>query len=407
MTASRAAREPAAPDTPHDHADKRQPGLADRAAVTASGAAPEPAAPDTPDDHADKHQPGLADRAALFSVLTGGWLAQACYAITELGVPDLLAAGPRDADELAAACGADARALHRTLGALAAAGLLRRTGPRAYALTPVTRLLCSDTPRSARDTALMFGEEVHGAFGGIRHTLRTGRPAFPELAGASFYDYLGDHPQAAATFQAAMGTAAVPAALALCDLAGVRSLVDVGGGDGALLAAVLARHPEARGTLVELPQSIGPARARLTAAGCADRVDFAPGSFFEPGAVPAGADVYTLSRVLHNWDDERAGALLRVIRQAIGPDGRLLVLERLEDDGPPGGSPTARPGAAEARAKLIDLLMLVMVEGYDRTLEQYEKLLAAAGFAVRAVHTAPLRGAHAERAIEAVPVAAG
>lgn len=364
-------------------------------------------------------RPGLADRAALFSVLTGGWLAQACYALAKLGVPDQLADGPRSVDELAAECGADLRALHRTLSALAAAGLMLRTAPRTFALTPVTRLLCSDVKRSSRDTAVMFGEEVHGAFGGILHTLRTGRPSFPELHGTAFYDYLGDRPQAAATFHAAMGTAAVPAALAHCDLDGLGTLVDVGGGEGGLLAAVLSRRPAARGVLVELPETIGHARNRLAAAGCADRVDFVPGSFFDADTVPPGADVYALSRVLHNWDDAEAVAILRRVREAIPPGGRLLVLERLEDSADlepqssPPAEPTSRParparpaGSFEAQAKLIDLLMLVMVDGHDRTLEEYRSLLTDAGFEVRAVHSAPLRAAaQTESVIEAVPLA--
>jgi SAM-dependent methyltransferase len=323
-------------------------------------------------------------------------------------------------DDLAAACGADLRALHRTLNVLAASGLLRRPAARTFALTPTTRLLCSDTRRSSRQTAVMFGEEVHRAFGGILHTLRTGRPSFPELYGTSFYDYLGEHPEAAATFHAAMGAAALPAALARCDLSGLRTLVDVGGGEGGLLAAVLRQHPAARGALVELPETVAHARKRLAAAGCADRVDFVTGSFFDAGAVPPGADVYTLSRVLHNWDDEAAATILRGVRAAVPPDGRLVVLERVEDaedaedpneaadpegvphaESPP---PTRPSGPLEAQAKLIDLMMLVMVEGYDRTLDQYRSLLAAAGFQVRAVHSAPLRASHVESAIEAVPV---
>jgi SAM-dependent methyltransferase len=348
----------------------------------------------------------MADRAALFSVLTGGWIAQACYGLVRLGVPDLLAGGARTVDELAPECGADVRALYRTLKVLSAAGLLRRPAPRTFALTPAARLLCSGTRRSSRETAVMFGEEVHRSFGDILHTLRTGRPAFPELYGSSFYDYLGGHPQAAATFHAAMGAASVPAAFARCDMAGLGTLVDVGGGEGGLLAAALARRPAARGVLVELPGTLARARERLAAAGCADRVELVAGSFFDPGAVPAGADVYTLSRVLHNWDDADAARILRAVRGAVPPGGRLVVLERLEEpaDAAEPAGPDRAAGPFEAQAKLIDLMMLVMVEGYDRTLEQYRALLAAAGFGVAAVHAAPLRTTHGESAIEAVPV---
>ena len=380
------------------HAMRDEPIL-DEAAAPHPSAARQPPVPDAGE------QPGPADRAALFSVLTGGWIAQACYALAKLGVPDLLADGPRGVEELAADCAADVRALHRTLGALAAVGLLRRTAPRTYALTGATRLLCSTTRDSAGPTAVMFGEEVHRAFGDVLHTLRTGSPAFPHTHGASFYDYLADHPEAAATFNTAMGSTDVPTALARCDLSRLGTLVDVGGGEGRLLAAVLKRRPGARGVLVELPETLVNARKRLADAGCAQRVDFVAGSFFDAGVVPAGGDIYTLSRVLHNWDDSEALTILRAVRGAIGPDGRLLVLERLEelDEADPGRP----PGRREAQAKLIDLLMLVMVEGYDRTLEQYRALLGEAGFAVRAVHRAPLHAAGAECAIEAVPAPPG
>ncbi|MDH6109419.1 cyclopropane fatty-acyl-phospholipid synthase-like methyltransferase [Kitasatospora sp. MAP12-15] len=359
---------------------------------------PEPA----PVEPTPVEQPGLTERATLFAVLTGGWIAQACYAIAKLGVPDLLADGPRTADDLAAACGADPRALNRTLRALSASDLLRETAPRTYALTATTRLLCSDYRRSSRPTALMFGEEVHGAFGEIMHTLRTGRPAFEQLHDIPFYDYLGEHPQAAETFHTAMGAAAVPAALATCDLGRLGTLVDIGGGEGGLLAKVLARHREARGVLVELPETLGLARARLTEAGCADRVDFVAGSFFDPDTVPRGADVYTLSRVLHNWDDVGAATILRRVREAMPPEGRLLVFEYLEDVQP---APTTRPARPySAQAKLIDLLMLVMVDGHDRTLEQYRSLLADAGFAISSVHPAPVHASRTESVIEAVPL---
>lgn len=344
-------------------------------------------------------RPGTAERAALFSVLTGGWIAQALYAVARLGIPDLLADGPRTVEELAGAAGADSRALHRTLRVLAAEGLLREDPPRTYALTPVTRLLCGGQARSSLPTAVMFGEEVHRSFGEILHTLRTGRPAFDRLAGTPFYDYLGKHPQAAATFHAAMGSAAVPAALARCDLRGVGSFVDVGGGEGALLARVLTRHRQARGVLVDLPQPLGPARERLAQAGVADRVEFVAGSFFDAGVVPCGADVYALSRVLHNWDDREAAAVLARVREAVPPHGRLLVFEYLEDAGPArGGDPL------ETQAMLIDLLMLVMLDGRDRTREEYTALLESAGFAVRSVAASRVRAARTESVIEAVPV---
>ncbi|MFF8594004.1 methyltransferase [Streptomyces sp. NPDC015220] len=342
--------------------------------------------------------PSVRDRIALLSLLTGGWPAQACYALAKLGVPDLLAEGPRPAGELAAAVGADARALRRLLRVLSAVGLLTEPEPGVFALTPTGRLLCGDTVRSSRPAALLFGEEVHRSFGEIMHTLRTGRPAFDSLYGQPFYDYLADRPEVAAEFTAAMGTAPVPPALNKVDLTGVATLVDVGGGEGNLLAKLLPRHPGMRGVLAELPEAIGPARERLTELGLADRVDLVEGSFFDE--LPAGGDVYVLSRVLHNWDDERAGQILRRIREAVPDHGRLLVLERLE-------APVPEDAALSQQAvqeRLIDLLMLVMLQGWDRSETEYGSLLEDAGFEVRAVHTPQARSDRAERVIEAVPV---
>lgn len=350
---------------------------------------------DRADERADERSPSIADRAALFGVLTGGWLAQCLYALAKLGIPDLLAQGPRPADELAAETGADRRAVRRVLNAVTAAGLFRETAPGTFALTPVTRLLCADATRSSRPSAIMFGEEVHRSFGAIMHTMNTGEPAFEHLHGKGFYDYLDDDPQLSAVFSAAMGNAAVPSALAGCDLSGLGTLVDVGGGDGGLLTKVLTRYPEARGVLVDLPEAVGQARTRLAGACLDHRVEIAPGSFFDP--LPAGGDVYTLARVLHNWDDDQAVAILRRVRDAIPGHGRLLVFERLEGRTPDPGR------AAQAQAQLIDVLMLVMLVGRDRTEEEYRGLLDAAGFEVRAVRAAPLHSSSTESAIEAAP----
>lgn len=351
--------------------------------------------------------PGRAERRAMFSILTGGWIAQACYAVAKLGVPDALADGPRTVDALAEKVGADQHALHRTLRALAAAGLFREITAGTFELTATGRLLCSDTRGSSRLAAIMFGEEVHEAFGEILHTLRSGRPAFEKIHGEPFYDYLRDRPQAAAMFATAMGSAAVPIVLSRCDLGRPGTVVDVGGGDGGLLARVLSRHREARGVLVELPDAIERARERLASSGHADRVEFAAASFFDSGAIPSGADVYTLSRVLHNWNDAAAAQILRRVREAAPPHARLFVFEYMVEDpsdtSDVTGSADDVNGAGTA-LNAIDLLTLVMLEGYERSAQQYRALLAQAGFEVRAVHAPPLPATRTESAIEAVPV---
>jgi hypothetical protein len=304
-----------------------------------------------------------AARRKLLGVLSGSWLAQACYAMVKLDVPDLLAAGPRTADDLAAASGADARVLHRLLRALATAGMLRQPSPGEFALNSVSELLRSDVPGSARGAALTQGEEVFRSFAEIMHTVRTGAPAFDKVYGQPFYAYLDANPETARLFGEGMGGHPVPPALSTCDFTGVGTLVDVGGGNGALLADALARYPAMRGVLLERPEALRQARSRLSEVD--GRVEFVEGSFF--AAVPAGGDAYVLARVLHNWNDERALEILRRVRVAMTPTARLLVLEEFVDASGPG---------------LVDLLMLVTMEGYERTAAEYRELLTAGGFDV-------------------------
>lgn len=329
-------------------------------------------------------------RRKLLGILSGSWVAQACYAVAKLGLPDAMAAGPRPVAELAAECGADPRALNRLLRAMVSMGLFRQTAPRTYALTSVTELLRSDVPGSLRQMAVLDGEEVFRSFADIAHTVRTGEPAFESLYGEPFYAYLSGRPELAATFAEAMSSAQVSAALGLCDLTGVDRLVDVGGGSGGLLAAALVRYPELRGVLLELPESVRQAKATVTDAGVADRAELVEGDFF--AAVPPGGDAYVLARVLHNWTDERAELILRRVRAAMAPGGRLIVLEQLlpEEDTEPG------PGKG-----IVDLLMLVLLEGHDRAEAGYRSLLTRAGFEVRAVRHGT--GPDADSMLEAVP----
>jgi acyl dehydratase len=344
--------------------------------------------------------PGPADRARLLAILTSPWLAQACYALVKFGIPDLMADGPCDVAGLAATAGTDRRALHRMLRALAAGGLVRQTAPGTFELTAVGQPLRTDVPRSSRDAAIMFGEEVFRSLADITYTLQTGRPAFDKIYGQPFYDYLGDNPEAAATFAAAMGQAPVPAALAVCGLTGPGTIVDVGGGDGGLLSWVLRASPQARGVLFDIPSAVQQAKARLAGTDVGGRVEFVEGSFFDP--LPPGGDVYVLSRVLHNWPDEDAIAVLRRVRAAIADGGRLLVFEELIETEPPAGQDQAVAGRP-ARGSVMDLLILVMLAGCDRSEAEYRELLDRAGFEVRSVRQAPVRPRQSESVIEAVP----
>jgi hypothetical protein len=346
-------------------------------------------------------RPGIADRVRMFELLSATWIAQSCSAIAKLGIPDLLAEGPLPVAELARQTQTNERALGRVLRSLCSAGVLTVAPDGGFALTPLGQLLRAGVPRSSHDAAVMFGEEVFSSFAEIGYTLRTGKPAFEKVYGKPFYDYLADNQDAARIFASAMGDGPVPAALATCDLTGADRIVDVGGGNGGLLASILRSQPGATGVLVDLPPAIDQARDRLTAAGLAGRVEFVAGSFFD--RVPAGGDVYILSRVLHNWSDADAVRLLRQVRAAAGGAGRLLVFESLLEPAADAEAGASQPGGQVQSAQLIDLLILLMLPGSDRTSGEYAGLLGQAGFEVKAVRSAPIRARQAESVIEAVP----
>lgn len=319
-------------------------------------------------------------RKRLQGVLCATWTAQACSVFAVLGLPDLMAAGARTCAELAAAADLDPVALRRLLAALADAGVLRQTAADRFELSPMGGYLRPDVPGSLHATAVWYGTEIYQTFGGLLDTVRTGRPAFTDRFGQPFYEYLSANPQFATTFNAAMSAAPPPAPLAADLFDGARTVVDVGGGDGGLLAEALGQRQELHGVLVELPEAAARARDRLAEAGVLDRVRIAVGSFFDQ--VPAGGDLYVLRRVLHNWDDANAGRLLERVRAAMPADARLLVIEELLPAAPEGAS----AGAWNApRNRIVDLLMLVLMEGRDRTAAEYATLLADSGFTVKSI----------------------
>jgi hypothetical protein len=342
-------------------------------------------------------------RKRLQGILSASWTAQACSVFAALGLADQLAAGPQTPAELAEAVGAagvagaagaagaaglDLVALRRLLAALADAGVLRQTGADQFELSQVGEYLRSEVPGSLRASAVLYGEEVHQAFGGLLSTIRTGRPAFNDQFGQPFYAYLGENPDFAATFNAAMSAAPAPPPLTDDIFAGARTVVDVGGGDGGLLAELLAGRPQLHGVLVELPEAAERARGLLAGAGVLSRVRIAAGSFFDD--VPAGGDLYVLRRVLHNWNDLNACRVLERVRAAMSAEARLVVIEDLLPDGP--DAPSAGVWGAP-RGRIVDLLMLVLMEGRDRTAQEYVTLLADSGFVVKSITTGAIEAA--------------
>lgn len=335
----------------------------------------------------------VAARHALVSMIFGSMAAQVVAACVELGVPDALGDGDRSADEVAAACGALPRTTLRLLRAATALGLLEERGDR-FAATALGALLRSDAPGSLHAFARVFTDPVLlRAWHRLGDGVRTGATAFDEEFGTSFFDHLRSRPDLAAAFNAAMsqGTHVVSRLLPDAhDFGRYDVVVDVGGGDGTLLAAVLGRHAGPRGVLFDTATGSAEAHRVLAAAGVAARCEVVTGDFFD--SVPAGADAVLLKSVLHDWDDDRAGTVLRHCRAALPAHGRLLVVEPvLPDSVPDGASPVIY---------LSDLNMLVNLGGQERTRGEYEELLAANGFTATTVTALPPSGFSL---VEAVP----
>jgi SAM-dependent methyltransferase len=309
--------------------------------------------------------------AALAQMATGYQVTQALYVATKLGIAELLADGPRTVAELAHAAGAHAPSLSRLLRALAGLGVFAQEADERFRLTPLAQLLRADAPDSMRATILNQGGLAYHLWDDLLYSVQTGENAFEHHFGAPSWQYFAQHREEGALFNAFMTERARQrrrALLAAYDFTGATGVVDVGGGRGALLAGILAAYPQLHGVLFDQPQVVAAAAETLHGAGVAERCEIIGGDFFE--SIPPGGDIYVLSVVLHDWPDDRATAILRNCYQAMGPSGRLLIIER---GIPPGGEPWA--------GKFMDLrMMLEHVGGRERTEAEWRSLLAAARF---------------------------
>jgi O-methyltransferase domain/Dimerisation domain len=341
--------------------------------------------------------PSVESRGQLLSLVRGYRISQAIYVATKLGIPDLLADGPREIDDLAHATGSHPPSLYRVLLFLAGVGVLDKVGPRRFALTPMGVGLRTDVPGSLRPSVLLLLDESHWRpWGHLLHTVRTGETAFDHAHGAGLFDYLAGHPEVASVFNAAMsGNSPTHARLvaATYDFSGMSLVVDVGGGRGRLLAAILERYPRLRGILFEQPHVIEDAREIVNAAGVADRCELVGGSFFD--AVPAGADAYILRGIMPGFEDDQAVAILTNCRRAMAAEARVVLVERY-----------LAPDAHEALPVLYsDLEMLVNVGGRERTTDEYATLLAKSGLRLaQTISLGRLPEAMGHQLIEAQPV---
>lgn len=307
---------------------------------------------------------------ALQNLITGKWVAQAVSFAARLGIADSLRDGPKGCDELARMNQMDADALYRVLRALASVGVFSEVADRRFALTSTAEFLRSDVPGSLRAVATMAGEDwTWRPWGDLYGSVKTGEPAFARAFGMPVFEYLARTPIAATVFDEAMTGWSMQNAHAVAaayDFSGIETLMDVGGGHGYLLATILERRPTLRGVLFETPEVGEGAVDRLDARGLSDRCRVVSGDFFQ--SIPEGADACILKSVIHDWDDARATIILKHCARAVGRGGRVLLAEMI-----------VPPGDAPHPAKLLDLEMLVMAGGRERTGDQFRELLAGAG----------------------------
>ncbi len=324
----------------------------------------------------------MTDADDVIWLVRGTWVSMCVRATCELGVLDALDE-PREVADLAARTSSDPATLARLLRVLADLGLVAIDGDRFHA-TSRGLLLRRDHPSGLRNLALMQGVAPNiVAWQHLPDAVRRGVAVYEEQNGVTLWEWLAAHPHEEAVFNASMArraSAQVEAIRAACDLSGAGLLVDVGGGKGAMLAALLEGEPALRGISADRPEVAAEATEALAAAGLGERARGEASDFFD--AVPAGGDVYLMSNVLHDWDDDECVAILRTVRAAMGEGARLLVVENVLDA--PGRSPEQ-----QRDVHLVDLHMLVMFGARERTKEEYDGLLVAAGFASSTLHRSP------------------
>jgi hypothetical protein len=311
----------------------------------------------------------------MFNLITGYWVSQVVGTAAALALPDHIAEEPRSARELAARVGCDADALARLLRVCATIGIVRVDREGRFELAPLGRTLCSNVPGSMRALAIAQTSPGHWLpWGRLREAVRTGERQTLSALGREIFDYYAQTPEEGAAFDGAMHSLSALVALdvaSVVDLSAARRAVDVGGGEGSLVAELVRANPSLHGVLFDLPHVVARARPALQARGLADRIETLAGDFFQ-GLPPA--DVYLLKQILHDWSDEQCRAILRHCARGLSPGGCLLIVEMvIPDDGRP------------TPAQLVDLDMLVMLPGRERTRREYADLLASAGLRLERV----------------------
>jgi hypothetical protein len=303
-------------------------------------------------------------------LLIGAHVAGSVSCLAQLGIPDLLDEAPKSAEELARQIGADPQALYRLMRATASVGVLSEGPEGEFSQTPMSKVLRSDATPCLRAFAMMGGREWHGrGWSNLEYCVRTGKQALEQIYGAHVFEYLKQNPAEGKTFHDAMTELSMidsPAVAEAYNFEGIRTIVDIAGGHGLLLATILKKYPHLRGTLYELPHVLeGAANGPLKPV--MDRCSLASGDMFS--SVPAGADAYIMKHIIHDWQDELCIQLLKACRKAVNPGGKLLVVDSV-----------IQPGNEFSPDKFIDLQMLIFPSGCERTEKQFRQLFTAAGW---------------------------
>lgn len=334
---------------------------------------------------------GPPPEALMMQMIFGKAITQAISVVARYRIADLLAKVPMTAVEIAEATGLHAGHLYRVLRALVGVNVLTADHEARFALTSLGEMLRSDVPGSMRPIATYVCDPWSWKpWGELAASVKSGQPVFDRMFGEGVFDYLGKHPEEAATFNEGMtgfSERAASAMLEAYDFSRFGTIIDVGGGHGAILTAILQKHKNVRGIVFDAPSVVEGAASAIQSSGLSDRLSTAAGNFF--ASVPTGGDLYLLKHIIHDWNDEKATAILKSCREAIGPQGRLMLVEIV-----------VPPNFAPSFANLLDLEMMVICDGKERTEDEYRVLLAGAGFELTSI--TPTSQPHS--LIEAVPI---
>lgn len=318
--------------------------------------------------------PAETPTATLLRLVNGYQISQAIHVAAELKLADLIGSEPVSAPEIGARVGVHPESLYRLLRALATVGVFRETEDRRFVASPVSELLRTDHPQSMWGWPMMIGRPYHWQmWGDLLHSVRTGEDAIHHRHGVGIWTYRADKPEETTIFNSAMEAMSrnvAPAIIAACDFTRFKRIVDVGGANGALLAAILAASPHSTGVVFDLPHVVREASSVIRLAGLEGRCAIAEGSYFE--GVPADGDAYIFKSVLMDHTDETCAAILRRVRTAMGPQGTLLVIEGIMS------APNEGP-----RAAFSDLMMLVGTGGRERRQDEWKAILDKGGFELR------------------------